>query len=193
MTVTAHDIYVKFKEQESIYKGKKLSVPKSIDRLSHKKAQKLQKVADRFNTIWQNIDIDSYIYNGFETWKTFSVEGLDNERLMRIYKSKDKKQKLGFDQVDKEDIKKSVEYINKTEKKPEVYCDDRHVIRDPIHDYVKNRIDCITFMFLVEEGHLGHLKEEEKMLVPYIMINYESIKYSMYRNYDLIQKNLFRW
>ncbi|MFW5848086.1 MAG: hypothetical protein ACOCVF_04150 [bacterium] len=186
---TAGDIYVKFKEIEGIHKN----IPSSysgMDRLSKDNRNKLQKMADHFNTIWQNIDIDNYLKVGFDMWKSFNINKIDDPRIIQKYKRLDKKRKINFDDISDEDILKSINYIKQNYNDVMDYCNDDNFIRLPVSDYVAGKIDAIILMFLIEKKYLSHLQEEEKMMVFYFIDNYENIKYKMYEKYEFILKHI---
>lgn len=187
---TEHDIYRIFKEQESIYKNKKLNDNISISKLSDNHLKKLELIATYFNTKWHNINVHLYIGLGFNTWKSFNINMLDNDRLFRLYKSYDKKIKFGFEDISIEDIQKSIDFIINTYDNITEYCNSlKSVIKQPIYDYVNNNIDCIVLSFLIESGKL-QITEEEKLFMSYFVDNYENIKYVMYKNYKFINENL---
>lgn len=187
---TAYDIYVKLKRAESLHKNRTVRVPSDLSKLSQNKINKLQRMADYFNTVWQNIDIDSYLKIGFEKWKSFDIDKLDDERIFRKYVSNDKKSKHNFEKISTDDISKSLEYIRNVADNAMDYCNDRKIIRNPINDYVQNKIDSITLMFLVEKKYLHPIHEEEKLIISQFLNNYNDIKHIMYKHYEFIVKNL---
>ena len=187
---TAYDIYLKFKEIESQYKGIEFKAPKSLQKLSQEKINKLQKIADFFNTIWQNISIDDYLKVGFEKWKSFNIDRLDDERIIRKYISNDKKKKWGFDEITTDDILKSISYIKENYQNVVDYCKNDRVVRAPINDFVANKIDALTLVFLIEKKYLYPLNEEEKMFIHHFYSNYTEIKQKMYGKYDFIMRNI---
>lgn len=187
---TAYDIYVKFKQMESLCKNKNVNIPKNLDRLSQEKINKLAKVADYFNTIWQNIDVESYLKIGFEKWKSFDIDKLDDKRIFRKYISNDKKIKNNFEEISTTDINKSIIHIQSNAGNAMEYCNDNKIIRDPINDFVQNKIDPITLMFLIEKRYLYPVREEEKLIISQFLNNYQDIKHVMYKHYEFIIRNL---
>ncbi|MFW6002321.1 MAG: hypothetical protein ACOCQD_03190 [archaeon] len=187
---TAGDIYVKFKEIEGIHKSIPSVSYSGMNRLSEENRNKLQKMADYFNTIWQNIDIDNYLKIGFDMWKSFNINKIDDPRIIQKYKRLDKKRKINFEDISNDDIIKSINYIKKNYSDPMNYCNDSNFIRTPVNDYVTGKIDAIMLMFLIEKKYLSSLQEEEKMMVYYFVDNYESIKYKMYEKYEFILKHM---
>lgn len=187
---TAYDIYVKFKHMESLHKNKSINIPNDLSRLSQEKINKLAKVADYFNTIWQNINVESYLKIGFEKWKSFDIDKLDDKRILRKYISDDKKIKNNFEETSTTDISKSIEYIQNNAGNAMEYCNDGKIIRDPINDFVQNKIDSITLMFLMEKRYLYPVHEEEKLIISQFLNNYSDIKRVMYKNYEFLIKNL---
>lgn len=185
---TAYDVYVKFKKMESLYKNKGFKIPNDLGKLSQEKINKLEKVSNYFSTIWQNIDIDEYLKIGFEKWKSFNIDKIDDERIFRKYVSNDKKIKNNFENISTNDIQKSIDHIKSYYGNVVAYCTDSKIIRNPINDFVQNKIDPITLSFLVEKRYIS-LREEEKLIISQFMNNYNDIKRIMYKHYDFIIRN----
>jgi len=186
--VTPGDVYMSFIRQKEIYHNKKLNP--NISRLSKENFDKLQKMADYFSTIYQNIDMDVYIATGFELWKTFNISKIDDKRIFEKYKSNDKRKKRNFSNISTEEIEKSITYIHSNYGNLFEYCKNDVIIRRPINDYIHNKIDGLTLIFLVEKKYIRSFNEEEKPLISYIISNYTDMKHRMYKYYEYLLKNL---
>jgi len=187
---TASDIYIKFKEIEGIYKNIPSVSYSGMGKLSNENRNKLQKIADYFNTIWQNIDIDEYLKVGFENWKSFNINKIDDDRIIEKYKRKDKKKRINYDVISNNEILKSIDYIKQNYENIINYCDDNNFVRRPVQDYIYGKIDVIVLIFLIENKYLHMIGSEEKMFLSYVYDNYEIIKYKMYEKYDFILKHI---
>ncbi len=180
--MTPLKLYQIFKKKESLYKNKNMGVPQNLNKLSVKNFKKLQKISDYFNTIWQNIDPELYIKLGFEKWKSFNLDKLDNPDLFQKYKSVDKLWKMGYNKIDEDVLKKSISYI----KNQKNYFNDE-IIKQPIKDYIKNKIDPIFLCYLIEQKYII-LTGEEKSLLSYFLNDYDEIKFMMYKKYHYIKE-----
>lgn len=183
-----YDVYKKFKEAEAIKKCKPVDYS-HYKKISEKNKQKLNNMADMFNTIYQNINVLDYVCIGFDLWKSFNLSKIDDKKIFDKYKALDKKKKRETE-IDEKTIKKSIDYIKLNYNDIFNYCENRNgVIKQPIFDYIKNTIDPIVLSFLIEKKYIK-LNDEEKALLSYFMINYTTIKFNMYKNYNFLQKNL---
>ncbi|MFW6046540.1 MAG: hypothetical protein ACOCP4_01975 [Candidatus Woesearchaeota archaeon] len=187
--ITALDVYKCYKFAESIMKNKEFKEPKTIKRLSEKNQKKLEIAAGYFNTIWQNINMQMYMLAGFKLWKNFNVNMMIDKQVIEKYKKLDKKAKKNYNPK-REEIVLSINNICFNEPDIYKYCDDGNIIRKPIKDYLKNRIDCVTLCYLIEKKYIKKLNNEERDLLSYFINNYQKIKENMYGNYELLQRNL---
>lgn len=186
--ITVSDVHMAFIKQKELYQNKKINP--NFSKLSKENRDKLQKMADYFNTIYQNIDMDEYMATGFELWKTFNINKIDDKKIFEKYKSKDKRRKRDFSNISVETIKNSIDYIHSKYENLFEYCKNDVIIRRPINDYIHNKIDGLTLIFLVEKKYIRSFNEEEKPLISYIISNYTDMKYKMYRYYEYLLKNL---
>lgn len=189
MYYTANDIYHIYKKVEFNKKGKDFKKSPDINRLSNENIERLQIIADYFNTIWQNIDPEMYIQCGFKIWKNFKIENFHDERVFRKFKALDKKEKIEYEEITEERILYSISYINNKYKSVDNFCKSSNIIRPPIAEYIKNNIDTFTLVYIIE-NNLGGLREEEKIFLSNVLNNYDDIKYKMYKNHKLIKENI---
>lgn len=187
---TPLSVYQKYIEQKNIKSGKNQKIPKTINKLNKENFDKLEKISNYFNTIYQNINIDEYISTGFEIFENLKISHLDDNRIFQRYKNKDKKKKRDFDVIDDYQINKSLDHIKHNYENLLDYCKNENVIRQPILDYSQNKIDAVTLIFLIERKHLRNIRDEERMFVSYVLRNYVEIKHIMYNKYEFIISHL---
>jgi len=184
--MNGEDVYKKFKEIESQVKNIPLNF--NYSKLSSKNKDMLEHMADLFNTVYQNINIDAYIRTGFKLWKRFDISKLNDSRVFEKYKSDDKRYKRNFN-PDKKTIMKSMIYIKKNYTDLYNYCKSGGMVRQPIHDYLQNLIDPVVLCYLIEKKYLK-LNNEEINFLSYFNNNYVDIKSNMYKHHNMLQKYL---
>lgn len=182
------DVYVAFRYAQGIAKGKGYRLPTDWptfkeNRMSAKNRFYLESLAQNFNTIWHNIDINLYIQTGFELWKNFSYHQFKDPRLMEMYKRKVtvhmRKMRIG-----KETVLESLKYIKKYMKdrqtlngynKLETYCKlkDGHS-HIAYQAYVTGKIDNLTMAFLMFKRYLK-LSDIELGNMTVFMQNYREL------------------
>lgn len=188
MPYSDYDIYVIYKKVEAYHKNKEYKQPKNLNSLSKENKEKLEKMSGYFNTIYHNINPKVYMHIGFKLWKTFGINKMDDPKIHQKYISFDKKMKREYN-PDKKRVKSSINYINSFDDVFE-YCNNGEVIREPVKDYIQNKMDCVTLCFLLEKRIMKPLNGEEKNMLSYFINNYTEIKQNMYSKYDLLQKHI---
>jgi len=191
MYLKPYDVYKKFKIQEYISKNKEIKIPKekNLNRLSKENYEKLQMITDYFNTIWQNINPDIYFEIGFKKWKSFNISKIDDNRIFQSYKIIDKKLKTNFNNINKETIKKSINFLKDNEILSILLFDNNYVVKKIVFFYLQNKIDSIVLCYFIENYKIK-LSNEEKDYIPYFMENYSEIKYRMYYFEDFIKEKM---
>lgn len=179
---TRYDIYVIYNEVKKEITGKGYRLPKDFDyhyqnKLNKSSQDGLQGLADRLNTIWQDIDIYRYMCIGFKLYKSFNYSKLLDEKILSTYIRQDKEIKRNI-YMDKNKIKQSLKYakskVDKTNTK-DVLMEYSRDSRQVISDYLYNRIDGGFLFWLINDKYIK-LDDLEKNIIPYVIRNEKELK-----------------
>jgi hypothetical protein len=133
-------------------------------------------ITDYFNTKWSNIDPETYFDCGFNVLKSFSYVNFFDERIINLYKTKDKNKKREMT-INKEEVKKSITFSKDFIAKNGIKnLKDYGRMRDgyesvPINHYLKNRISKYFLVSLIKNGFLI-LNDDDRARIPYITEQY---------------------
>jgi hypothetical protein len=175
------DIYVAFRRAQSNILNRGFRIPKDFDKHLNSKMSKSNKDAlilatGYFNTKWQNINPEVFFDCGFELFKKFTYVQFFDERVMNMYKAKDKNRKREME-VNKEKLKESSAFVQKFMTSNEMkslkeYCRRRNgeslIV---VEHYLKGHIDKYFFVYLIDK-RLILLNEDDKTMIPYIIEQY---------------------
>jgi hypothetical protein len=175
------DIYVAFRRAQSNILNRGFRIPKDFDKHLNSKMSKSNKDAlilatGYFNTKWQNINPEVFFDCGFELFKKFTYVQFFDERVMNMYKAKDKNRKREME-VNKEKLKESSAFVQKFMASNEMkslkeYCRRRNgeslIV---VEHYLKGHIDKYFFVYLIDK-RLILLNEDDKTMIPYIIEQY---------------------
>ena len=178
------DIYYAFRKAQAESKNRGWRMPKDFDKhlnnkMSIKNKEVLELVTKWFNTKWRNIDPTRFMECGFELFKTFSYIKFFDERIINLYKQKDKNIKR-VNKLSKEKIKNSMLFVKK-------YIDDNNIssvsrycmmkkgyINVITEHYLNNYIDKFFMIWLIKMKLLK-LDDDNLSLVPYISDHYREV------------------
>jgi hypothetical protein len=175
------DIYVAFRRAQSNILNRGFRLPKDFDKHLNSKMSKSNRDAlilatGYFNTKWQNVDPALFFDCGFELFKKFTYIQFFDERVMNLYKAKDKNRKREME-VNKEKLKESSAFVQKFMTDNEMkslkeYCRRRNgeslIV---VEHYLKGHIDKYFFVYLIDK-RLILLNEDDKTMIPYIIEQY---------------------
>jgi hypothetical protein len=86
---------------------------------------------------------------------------MDDKKIITYYIIKDKKVKRDFREIKKNNINDSINYIYSENISLKEYCNKgSEFMSNPVQDYIKNKIDPVTLMFLIEDNYLT-IKDNE--------------------------------
>ena len=92
--VTPYQVYVSYRKAKPSKKEPRIPSEEIYrNRLGTKTLWFLDRCAGYFNTIYSNIDIDTYMKIGFDTYKNFTYRQLLEPKVLNAYKILDKRRK----------------------------------------------------------------------------------------------------
>jgi hypothetical protein len=155
----------------------------------------LEMATGHFNTIWRNIAPERFFQCGFELFKkNFTYTKFFDRRILRLYIERDKIIKREWD-LNLIGIKKSIEFIKGYMRiRPhredlsmiKQYCLFREGESMPIRHFIENNIDKFTVSWLIGKHYLV-LTDEERMVVPLIVQNYNLYHTKLYSQPDIVK------
>jgi len=177
------DIYIEFRRAQSSASNRGFRIPKDFEAHLNKKMPKKNREAlilatNFFNTKWMNVNPYNYFECGFELLKSFTYIQFFDQRVMNLYKTKDKNHKREME-IDKDDLKGSIEFVKNWISKYEDdildlrgYCSLREGGRSKVVDhYLQNKVDKYFVVYMINKGYL-RLTDEDRALIPYIVDQY---------------------
>jgi hypothetical protein len=182
------DIYIAFRKAQADASNRGYRIPKNFEKhmetkMSAKNREALLLSTKYFNTKWNNINIDRFFECGFEIFKSFSYMQFFNQKVLNLYKVKDKNLKREMD-VNKKDLLKSFKWVKHWISKNEVldlrgYCRLRDGSRSQVVEhYLHNHIDKYFVVQMIDKGYLK-LTDEDRALVPYIVEQYRECLFKL--------------
>jgi hypothetical protein len=178
------DIYYYFRKAQAEKNNRGFRMPKDFNKhletkFSKKNRESLQIATNYFNTKWNNIDPFKFMECGFELFKTFSYVNFFDQRVINLYKQKDKNIKRES-KLSKTKIKNSMlfvkNYIKENNiKNINIYCIMKNGhINIAIEHYLNNYIDKFFIVWLIKKKLLK-LDDNNMALIPYINDHYRKI------------------
>lgn len=174
------DVYVAFRKSQANFLNRGYRIPKDFDshlsKMNKKNSDALKLITDYFNTKWSNIDPETYFDCGFSLLKTFSYAHFFDERVINIYKTKDKNRKREME-ITKDQILKSLKFAKNYILKNGIKDIKEYArLRDGnelvcIQHYLTNKVDKYFIVMLIKQGLLI-LKDGDKLKIPYIVEQY---------------------
>lgn len=174
------DIYAAFRKAQSEFKNRGYKLPKdfskTLAKMTEQNKKALLKATDFFNTKWANIDPYEYFSAGFDVYKTFTYTKFFDEKVMALYKTKDKNRKRNMN-VTKASLKKSSDWVKRYMKKNGIrslkeYCRRRNGGVSLITEHYRiNRVDKMFVVYLINKGVL-RLTDSDRNLMPYVVEQY---------------------
>lgn len=200
---TTWDIYCTFRKVQAQYAGRGYRLPKDWEKFLNEKLnvtsrENLQKLTDYFNTKWYNISPEKYFEAGFDLYKNFTYKDFFDKKIIKTYISndKDKKRELNISKQGIINSIKHVYYLLSDEDTESIYnmgflryyarMSFDGYMRQPIKDYLDNKITSLFLVWLINKGYI-RLTEEERSILPYIVENYRTLKFRI----EEIQKFLY--
>lgn len=139
----------------------------------------LIKITNWFNTKWSNIDPYLYFKCGFDLYnKNFTYVKFFNEKILMLYKTKDKNEKRQV-RVTKEKLIESAKFVKQYMRDNEILSLQEYIDTNDgnqklaVSHYLKNNIDASFFVFLIKKGM--KLSDTDRSFIPYISANYRNI------------------
>jgi hypothetical protein len=182
------NVYIAFRNAQSIAKGKGFRPPKDWQTFKETKMSAsnrvyLDAIVNNFNTKWHNIDLNKYMQTGFELWKNFSYHQFQDPRVMEMYKRKATVHMRKM-RISKETVIESMKHIKKYMEdrstingynKLETYCKlkdgNSHIA---YQDYIKGKLDNLTMAFLMVKRYLK-LTDTERGNITVFIQNYREL------------------
>lgn len=181
------EIYYQFRKAQSDYNNRGFRLPKDFEdhfNIKFKEANKkaLIKISGWFLTKWGNINPYDYFLCGFELYKKgFTYTKFFDEKILLLYKARDKNKKREIE-ITKKSLIKSALFVKKwmTENNASLYDyintrEGNH--RLAVEHYLKNKIDASFIVFLIRKGMI--LTDNDRALIPYVQENFRNIKYEL--------------
>jgi hypothetical protein len=178
------EIYYLFRKAQADYNNRGFRMPKDFEahfskKLSTVNQKKLTKITGYFLTKWSNIDPYTYFKCGFDLYKhRFSYVKFFNERILMLYKQRDKNEKREI-KVSKRKIIDSAKFLIKYMNENEIFTLQEYIDttdgsrRLAVTHYLQNKIDASFFVWLIKKGM--KLSDEDRSYIPYISKQYRTI------------------
>ena len=173
------DVYVAFRKAQANYHSRPYRLPKDwvkhFTNMSKANQEAMFLAADRFNTRWSNIDMDTYLGVGFDLiGKGFTYTRFFDTRIMSLYMERDKMSKRNLS-INKGEIVKSGSFVVD-------YMGGRGFLKEyarkrdnfesiPIRHYIQGKIDQLFLTWLIKEKYLI-LDDSDRTQIPYIIEKY---------------------
>lgn len=145
-----------------------------VEKMNAMTVSKLQQAADCFNTRYQNVDMNKYMAVGFELYTGFSYHLLLDEKVIEMYKRKEKVRMRDLT-INKEKVVESCKYIKQYMRdkelingynKLETFCKLKDgAMHIAVSSYFKGRLDNVTMAYLMYKNYLKITDDERGMLV----------------------------
>ena len=187
------DVYIAFRKAQAESNNRGYRIPKDFDKhintkMSKKNREALILATKYFNTKWNNINPDRFFEYGFEIYKSFTYVQFFEEKVLNLYKTKDKNRKREME-IYKDAFSDSLKWVkyytskyNYNEEKIKGirdYCNLREKnFSIPIQHYLHNKIDKYFLVFLISKGLLK-LTDEDRAMIPYIIEQYRECLYKL--------------
>jgi len=182
------DVYIAFRKAQANASNRGYRIPKDFDKhletkMSEKNREALILSTKYFNTKWTNINIDRFFECGFEIFKGFTYLQFFNQKVLNLYKVKDKNHKREME-VDKKELLKSFKWVKSWMAKNEInnlsnYCKLSEGNRTVIIDhYLKNKVDKYFLVTMIQKRYL-RLTDADRALVPYITEQYRECVFKL--------------
>jgi len=182
------DIYVAFRKAQAEASNRGFRIPKDFEKhmetkMSTKNREALLLSTKYFNTKWNNINIDMFFECGFEIFKSFTYLQFFNQKVLNLYKVRDKNHKREME-VSKKGLLDSLKWVKQWISKNDVldlkgYCRLRDGSRSQIVEhYLHNHIDKYFVVQMIDKGYLK-LTDEDRALIPYIVEQYRECLYKL--------------
>ena len=189
-------IYVQFRKAQADHFNRGYRLPKNFtehfnSKFSEQNKKALIKVTGWFMTKWQMIDPYRYFQCGFELHdKRFSYMKFFNEKILLLYKTRDKIQKREI-QITKEIIVKSAKFVKMFMEDNRITLNEYMSLRAgnqrlAIDHYLKNHIDASFLVYLIRKGMI--LTDTERSVIPYVQKNYRKIIFGLNDIKDFVDK-----
>ena len=178
------NVYFQFRKAQADFHNRGFRMPKDFEEHFKKKLatinqKSLTKITNWFNTKWSNIDPYLYFKCGFDLYKkNFTYVKFFNEKILMLYKTKDKNEKRQV-RVTKEKLIESAKFVKQYMRDNEILSLQEYIDTNDgnqklaVSHYLKNNIDASFFVFLIKKGM--KLSDTDRSFIPYISANYRNI------------------
>lgn len=163
--MTKLELYITYRKIQSEKLSKGYMIPKDFDVWFNKQKKEIKdgitNLTGFFNTKFHNINSELYIRCGFEIWKNFTYHQFTDEKVIKLYKIRDKSIKREGEAFKKSYVE-SIKYILKI-----IRCKECSNISDyfdkyskmdngikPIQDFLKNKICKYMIVYLILNEYL---------------------------------------
>lgn len=178
------DVYYYFRKAQAEKNNRGFRMPKDFEKhletkMSKKNREALEIATNWFNTKWNNIDPFKFMECGFELFKTFSYVNFFDQRVINLYKQKDKNIKRES-KLSKDKMKNSMLFVKNYIKENNIknvgrYCMMKNgYINVTVEHYLNNYIDKFFIIWLIKKKLLK-LDDDNMALIPYISDHYRKI------------------
>jgi len=173
------DVYVAFRKAQANFNERPYRLPKDwvkhFTSMSKANQEAMFLAADRFNTRWSNIDMDTYFGVGFDLiGKGFTYTRFFDTRIMSLYMERDKMSKRKLS-INKTEIISSAHFVID-------YMGGRGFLKEygrkrdnfesvAIRHYIQGKTDQIFLTWLIREKYLI-LEDSDRTQIPYIIEKY---------------------
>jgi len=173
------DVYVAFRKAQANYHSRPYRLPKDwvkhFTNMSKANQEAMFLAAERFNTRWSNINMDTYFGVGFDLiGKGFTYTRFFDVRVMSLYMERDKMKKRNLS-LNKVDIVNSSSFVIKYmggHGHLKEYARKRDNFESaPVKHYIHGKIDQYFLTWLIKEKYLI-LEDSDRTQIPYIIEKY---------------------
>jgi len=190
-------IYFEFRKAQADFNNRGYRMPKNFEehfnaKFSEANKKALIKITGWFITKWNNIDPYKYFMCGFELFnKRFTYTKFFNDKIILLYKTKDKNEKRDIHITKQAMIKSGLfvkKWMEKNSKTLDEYINTREGYqRIAIKHYLDNKIDAAFLVFLIQKGMI--LTDSERSMIPYVQKKYRKIVFGL-RDIEYFVKKL---
>ncbi len=177
--VTPYEVYVSYRKAKPTTKTIKIPSEQVYrNRLGVNTLWNIDRCTGYFNTIYSNIDLDTYMQCGYKVFKSFPYKQLINQKVLTKYKQLDKTRKRTV-KTSNDRITESFKYIDKPLLN---YCKDMISKKKRIlYDYTLGRVDSVIVMYCIHHKLVSFDDIEEDYL------------YNIYNQYNKWVKLMFKY
>jgi len=189
------EIYFQFRKAQADFNNRGYRMPKDFElhfntKFKEQNKKALIKITGWFLTKWQNINPYDYFICGFELYKSFTYMKFFDEKILLLYKTRDKNKKRNVKITKKKLIESACfvkKWMNENNGTLYDYINSREGYqRIAIDHYLKDKIDASFLVFLIKKGMI--LTDNERSVIPYVQANFRKITFALNDMKDFLKK-----